>query len=487
MIRTCLFAILAILWTQHSRAENVFILVDHSDSMAFESKQQEARTDFLHYYQNVSSVHSVSVTYFGGSNGGDCRSEVQISEPIPKAWPPPKSTELSAEGDNPLLSAIDSIYNEYGQDQIRIIVISDFDAVCGSSKSVCMAVRGYETHHPNISFEFEPVAGDSDPSPLFECLTSDEHSKSHPPEHVGSGSCPICEEENSGSPDERHWLWKVSWAISIALILCTLIVVALVITWFQHSTDEIDAFDQAAKSNTGTTNQINASAPKKIKKLLCTSIILNAIIGIVFLLLWFCPLSNILHVWQAIYDWTNTRFGTAVFSTILGGYIAWIAFTVWKGGLKRLSSGWTQTFNELRNETNANAVRDLLNELEVSRDDALSAAETEVEKYRSRLDEPSLENLQALLGELRDAYETILSSVRAHITTDNYKAWKKRGFSQADKLIEQLKRDADMSPNTARVLRQTLSEWKKKVNALPTLPPRDDPTKGISQKNPIDT
>ncbi|MEM9937203.1 MAG: hypothetical protein AAF768_00010 [Pseudomonadota bacterium] len=439
-------------------APPTFILVDHSDTMAEQLDQEEAWGDISHYVNNLDTDDLVSITYFGGENGGDCQSAVAINDVVPKSSFELQPTRLSAFGDNPMLGAIESIVAERGNENTRLVIISDFDAACGVAESACFAVQKYKEEYPRLDFEFEPVGDYASKTVLYRCLAAIQPVKQpfQLPRIAIDLNLTTREQIGPLDPPETHWMSNFGWAVYLILVGLVLLTAALRIMRIQYATD---AYGEAAKKEV----KVGAISKQeeRLQKRTQNSFYATCFIMVVFSSLWFCPLADMNRILGLILNWLEGRFGSAIASTTLGGYVAWFALSYWKGGMERLKVDWQEGQKAIK-------VQDEIETLESSHEDELSSITQSFESYSGRLSAEDYSAGELLLADMRIAFESLLKTASDALQERGPSKWKRRGFKQADKIIDRLEQHYGLARTEANSLRSKFKDWKKFQSGLPS-------------------
>lgn len=456
-------------------AEPTYILVDHSESMAFETRQQEAQSDIDYFLRNYGASDDVSISYFGSENGGDCDSPVAINEPRPLGETEKLSPNFSAAGDNPLLGAIDSVFSSLQDQPAKIIVISDFDAVCGSVLGACMAVRGYENQFPKATFQFEPIDNGNASSALYACLiarpkTNDQVAASRFGMNFQFNS--MSSKAARGSFGSTHSVASnIGWATYLVFVFLILATATLAVTRFQFTTEEYGQFLSVGTQGGDTTQHTAVSDSERRQNLVKAAsgwmFIATLIVGLVFLLLWFCPYADMGRISWAIYDWMNLRFGSAFVSTVLGGFLAWSGFSIWKGGITRLSSDWKKNFDAFQDEANSASLRSIISDSEATLEDEAARASTEFDKYRPFLGDTLISTGDGRLRDYEEALHKLLALLKESLTSTNWKKWSDRRSRQPKRICDQLHKSYALNDDTASELQRVFELWNEFEKRLP--------------------
>ncbi|MFN3211935.1 MAG: hypothetical protein ACE37M_02405 [Henriciella sp.] len=452
-----IFAFVALSWLQ-AHAEKTYILIDHSASMANEGAQEEARIDLQHFVSNLNDSDEISVAYFGGSNGGDCRSDVTVPSPVLKSQIQLSNPQFLADGDNPLLAALDEISSRHSSDAARVIVVSDFDAVCGATQSACMAVYGYRELFPNINFEFEPVGDVAAQTELFQCLLSSlEPAESNETKRFAFD----VDISTSGSGVENDYSVTL-----VALNYLAALIVMMFLGWLVSI---------GSRHNAKVRGHSGELVPRKYLfqrgKLSVTSIdfsvlVLTLIFVIGFSITYYCLYSSAASSWQQTFELLNDRFGAGVASTLLVGFLGWCAYTTYNDRLIRLESGFSDKLKELQTETQRNKYQQILSAIESTFEQNLELIEKQKSAVKQLPAYDQSDELENLHTELVTSARDLWAAIKTSVTPEKPDAWRKSSFLRPLALFKDVNRNAPKAESAASDYARRLERWTSKCEEI---------------------
>ena len=150
-------AISVVIFGEASNAQTAkdvtYVLIDKSGSMDLTSKKHTVDVELSRIISEATEGSEISITHFGSSNGGDCKSVVEVS-PLTTVQPNlvlPYAPD--PRGGTPLVAALDAVFEKVKGQSATIQIITDGSASCGK-EDVCStafpACRSYTSRRGSI-------------------------------------------------------------------------------------------------------------------------------------------------------------------------------------------------------------------------------------------------------------------------------------------------------------------------------------------------
>jgi hypothetical protein len=135
-----------------AHAQPTYVLLDRSSSIS-KTETNAAKGFVEERLKPLADDAPVSLTYFGGNNGGDCKAPVKIEPAIAKARisvvPP------TASGSTPIFAALEAAVPLAAANAGEVFVVTDGREGCGVN--LCAAVKKLRAEYPKVPITFRTV------------------------------------------------------------------------------------------------------------------------------------------------------------------------------------------------------------------------------------------------------------------------------------------------------------------------------------------
>lgn len=145
----CMFMALAV---GTADAQPLYVLVDRSSSIS-KAEGNTAKTFVEERLKGVADDALVSLTYFGGTNGGSCKTPVKIEAAVARSTV--KIEQPPASDSTPIFAALEAALPLAAANSGEIFLVTDGREGCGMN--LCAAVTELRATYPKVPINFRTV------------------------------------------------------------------------------------------------------------------------------------------------------------------------------------------------------------------------------------------------------------------------------------------------------------------------------------------
>jgi hypothetical protein len=143
---------LALFAANAANAQTTYVLVDRSSSIS-KTEGNAAKTFVEEHLKPLAEDASVSLTYFGGNNGGDCKAPVKITDAVAKSKLATEQPPASAS--TPIFAALQAAFPLAAANSGEIFLVTDGREGCGVN--LCAAVKRLRATYPKVPITFRTL------------------------------------------------------------------------------------------------------------------------------------------------------------------------------------------------------------------------------------------------------------------------------------------------------------------------------------------
>lgn len=390
--------------TETITPEEVYFVIDASGSMAskLDLAEQNIQRE-VDALQTASPDILVSRTYFGGSNGGVCGTDVKIQPVL--TFRESESTNLSAEGSTQLGTALDAVLREVGSKASKVYLVTDASQTDGCGVDVCEVAKKL-LPQSNVELKVIPIRPDPEDIDSLGCLQGYQQMSTDPPAIIPTDT------DDIGTPS----FIATGLIMFGALLLCIWIILRLLIALQKNeaiaSKERIPT--QTTKITFAWVLLLTGSAI-----LICTPLLL---------------LGRLHQEIPAVHTFINERFTSTFISSALLGFVGWSLIQVWSINEFRQNAANRKHLQTLKEEAKAEREKSRNEQFErdqkpkLERTRKLNIGRARIydryipSRYSGELDREALKELQQKVRAVEDSIEQKVQSFAEAATIKDSKA-----------------------------------------------------------------